>query len=126
MSSYKTFSTEAADALREEEAAEHLAEMKGVLDELTDLWKSKGYDYNQLTTFMENMPFGDMSWGTLCWIKAHRAASLVMKGLTGEIPVYDTLNEVLLDLIVYAAGWIAFRRLRHRESAQVEEMKFHG
>ena len=79
-----------------------------ILQYVKDMLQRKGEQYNALTTFNENMPFGDKSFATLVWIKAHRAASLTEGQRT---PVGDdALDDVLLDLIVYTMTWMAYRR----------------
>ena len=81
----------------------------GIVTEVSSMMARKGDDYNRVHTFAENMIFGDASWGTLVVIKAHRAASLVAKGGNA---VYDSLDDVILDLIVYGMNWLAWRRAK--------------
>jgi hypothetical protein len=118
-----TFAPANLQALLADLDAEHVRLIGEVFEQAADLLGNKGQDYNQMVPFLANMPFGDQSWATLCWIKAHRAASLVLKGSSGGAPVFDPLNDVLMDLVVYAAAWLAFRRL-HSEALQlaVEEL----
>lgn len=96
---------------------EFQAEISAVIDDALKLLSGKGEDYNVLTTFIQNMPFGDFSWGTLCWIKAHRAAAITHKEFKGGKPMFDALNDVIMDLVVYAIAWLAFRRVRRATAA---------
>ena len=92
--------------------ASHVAIMRTLIDQIFKMLDGKGTDYNNLTTFIENMPFGDQSWGTLVWIKAHRVASLVFKSaVLKNGPSYDSINDVLIDLLVYTLAWLAWRTL---------------
>lgn len=92
-------------------------QVQEVLKQVQYMLDNKGGDYNQLTTFIENMPFGDLSWATLCWIKAHRVASILRKEMQGQQATYDGINDIILDLAVYAIGWLAFRKSRHDTAA---------
>lgn len=99
-------------------------EFQQVLKEAAQLADNKGNDYNELFTWTENMVHGDFSWSTLCVIKAHRVASLItMYNERHEEPIFDKIEDVILDLMNYACAWIAWRRAKTREhySAGEEE-----
>lgn len=112
---HETFQTEEIKKRQFELFTQHAEEMQAVVVALSQLLTHKGTDYNQLTTFIENMPFGDYSWATLCWIKAHRAASLVSKLSQGNDPEFDPIDDVIRDLAAYAIAWLAFRSVMKKE-----------
>lgn len=92
----------------------HKEQMAVVLQECVDLMTAKGGDYNNLSTFCEQMVFGDYSWVTLIWVKAKRIASVVYR----KDSTFDALDDVIRDLINYSVAYLAWRRLQQQENNQ--------
>ena len=112
--SWATFRTHGGSEVAKREEAATLVHMEAIIADVRAMFANKGEDYNNLTTFAENMPFGDKSWGTLLWIKAHRACSLIH----AEKHKFDSLEDVVLDIIVYALSFLAHRRMREAELSE--------
>lgn len=110
--SFQTETLQAAQIVTDDAMRNELEE---VVREILQLFVAKGSDYNAMFTFAENMCHGDFSWSTLCTIKAHRAASLLLKYNNNEQPNFDQLDDVIKDLAVYSLNWLAWRRLRTKD-----------
>jgi len=88
---------------------QHRHEMLGILDTAHKLIARKGQDYDHWLPFYLAMPHGGASWSTLLWMKARRAVSLVNKV---QASTYEPLEDTLLDIIVYAAAYLAWLRIK--------------
>ena len=90
-----------------EEDARHKRHIEHVIGELQEIFYDKEEDYNNLSIFIEHMPFGNRSWTTLLWMKAHRLCSVIHRGAFN----FDSVNDIVLDLIVYGMAFLAWRRM---------------
>ncbi len=69
-------------------------------------WGGKGKDYDVDTPIWHRMPFGDASFAHELFKKADRTVSLVKKDTA---PVYESLEQNLVDIICYTRAWLAVR-----------------
>jgi hypothetical protein len=104
MISFHTTVTREANRITQEE---HTAAMRAVMAEVETMLDYKGQDYDNLRTFVERMVFGDYSWATLLFIKSDRLCSTLMP----DTPDPDKIDDCLIDLIVYAIAYRAWRNM---------------
>jgi hypothetical protein len=83
-------------------------EFDSVLIEARKLATRKGADYEISGPITSRMPFGNRSFAHEVHKKADRAVSIVASGRAHN----ESLDDTIMDLIVYAAFWQAARRLR--------------
>lgn len=112
MTSYDTYHTKHLRGAQNGLSRRHGTQIRKVLAKVKTTLGAKGQDYNNLVAFPEHMPFGDKSWATLIWIKAHRIASVVHAGETN----HESLDDSIMDLITYAVAYQGWRNLRHDEN----------
>lgn len=110
---YPTFHTNETLGASRTTSLKHQFEMRSVLEQLMEHLDRKGEDYNQLHSFSENVVFGDYSWVTYIFNKAHRLASVVSSGRA----TFDSIEEILMDLITYTLAYLAWRRMKNKEEA---------
>ncbi len=69
--------------------------------------KRRGEDYSSVFNINDYMPHGHLSYHQMCHLKVMRALS---EAVAGRDP-----QDSLLDLINYAAFWLAYERLKGTE-----------
>jgi len=74
---------------------------------IQDTWGEKGEDYDVETPIWHRMPFGDASFAHELFKKADRGVALVKKGVE---PTNESLDQNIVDIIVYGRAWLAVRR----------------
>lgn len=77
-----------------------------VTKEIIAVFGKKGVKQDVRTPFWHRMPFGDESWATQVGIKADR----VISAIVGDDSAF--LDDSLIDLLVYAVAWRAWRRMK--------------
>ncbi len=109
---YDTFHTSQLQNAQRGLTRRHGTKIRKVLKDVQTVLLQKGKDYNNLSTMIEHMPFGDKSWATMLWIKAHRVASVMEAGDTH----HEALDDSILDLAAYAVAYLAWRQIKHDEA----------
>jgi len=98
---------------------EFVAALDTVVIDLQAMFEAKGEDYDQLTPVWHRMMFGNVSWAHEIIKKADRLASLVMVELEDKTPSFDSLQDNVMDIAVYAIMWLAFQRVCELQTQQV-------
>lgn len=95
--------------INEVTGTQHRTRIAQVLEDVQVMLVEKGGDYDNFLTFPDKMLFGDVSWLTLIWIKITRLISVHKRGDA----TFDSLDDILMDLVVYAVAYTAWRRAKH-------------
>lgn len=114
--SQKSYHTQATRETNKTTTEQHIKAMQEVMDEVLGMLSERSTDYDNLRTFVERMPFGDVSWATMIFIKADRLCS----SLAPDIKDVDDarVDDSLIDLIVYAIAYRAWRNILKDEKAE--------
>jgi len=102
------------EAMREQ-LVEFEAELHRILDEVWDVYESKGKLYDQATVVWHHFPFGLTSFASQVYLKATRFVSLMQRGK--EIPLSE-IDDTLKDIVVYSWYAWAYARIRARASSR--------
>lgn len=118
----KSYHTKATRQTNQEVSKQHIDAMGAVMEEVLAMLSNRSADYDNLRMFIERMPFGDTSWATMIFIKADRLCS----SLAPDIPDIDEarVDDSLIDLIVYAIAYRAWRTIVQEEKAE-DEARIH-
>ncbi len=114
---YDTFHTEQFRNAQKGLTRRHGTKIRKVFKDIQAVLLKKGEDYNNLSTMPEHMPFGDKSWATMLWIKAHRVASVIQ----ADEAQHEALDDSILDLAAYAVAYLAWRQMKHDETETVRD-----
>lgn len=102
------------EAMREQ-LVEFEAELHRILDEIWDVYESKGELYDRATVVWHHFPFGLTSFASQVYLKATRFVSLMQRG--GEIPLSE-IDDTLKDIVVLSWYAWAYARIRARASSR--------
>ena len=89
-----------------------LREFSAILHRAKETTISRGKAWNSFKTLPEQFVFGETSHAQHVWQKTVRAISAF------EAEHGEALDDSLIDLINYAAFWLAYRNLQRKASGQ--------
>lgn len=105
---YITHLLPAEASISKEKLVEFEATLKGLLDEVWEVYEKKGALYDQATPVWHHFPFGLLSFATMAYLKATRFVSLLQQ--QDEVDLTE-VEDTLKDLLMYTIYAWAYARM---------------